>query len=429
MSRHRLLILTRDPMSDRLGGNAIRAIELARALTPDHDVTLAGPGSDPGIGVPHVVWDPARPATIAAAAGAADSILTAPQDPATHALLRRSGARLVFDLYDPFPLEVLEAFAEAPRTQRWLHETITGDSFFEAMRLGHQFLCASERQRDLWLGALLALGLLRGDVYSADPSLRDRIAVVPLGLPDTPPATGPGPREHFGGAIALADELVVWMGGLWNWVDPLTAIRAMAQLRERRPAAKLVVMAPAPPEGPAGRTAREARALAAELGLAGNAVLFTGQAVPYAERGGWLRQAECGISLHVDHLETRFAFRTRLLDYLWAQVPIVCTGGDDLGDLVGKEGLGAVAPAEDPAAVAAALDAVLDRGRESYAADLGRVAQRFRWDVVAEPLRRILDLDRPARLGDAARVPARLGPPLRALLTRGLRGAQRAVSR
>jgi glycosyltransferase involved in cell wall biosynthesis len=427
MSRQRMLILTRDATSARLGGNAIRATELARVLSDEHDVTLASPGEDPGLGIPHVRWHPASPGTIAAAVRDASTVLAMPQDPATHALLKRSGARLIFDLYDPYPLEVLEAFADAPLLQRRLQETITGDSFVQALRLGHHFVCASERQRDLWLGAMLALGLLRGDTYREDPTFRERLDVVPIGLSEDAPQAGAGAREHFG--LAAEDEVIVWLGGLWNWVDPLTAVRAMALLRERRPRARLVVIAALPTDGPSASVARGTHQLAGELGLTGTTILFTDERVPYAERGAWLLQGDCGLSLHVDQLETRFAFRTRLLDYFWAGVPVVCTGGDDLGDLVASERLGEVAPPADPEAVARGLEAVLDRGRDAYAPALERVAREFTWSRVSQPLRRMLALERPARLGDAARLPARPGPPARALLIRALRAAQRTVSR
>jgi hypothetical protein len=38
-----------------------------------------------------------------------------------------------------------------------------------------------------------------------------------------------------------------------------------------------------------------------------------------------------GVSAHPAHLETRFAFRTRMLDYLWAGLPIVSTEGEQTG--------------------------------------------------------------------------------------------------
>ena len=54
-------------------------------------------------------------------------------------------------------------------------------------------------------------------------------------------------------------------------------------------------------------------------------VFFNDGWVPYAERGAWLAEADIGVSAHFDDIETRFAFRTRLLDYLWAGLPIVTT--------------------------------------------------------------------------------------------------------
>ncbi len=58
----------------------------------------------------------------------------------------------------------------------------------------------------------------------------------------------------------------------------------------------------------------------------------------YEQRADWLLEADCVLSAHADHLETRFAFRTRLLDAIWAGLPIVCTGGDDLAEQVERDG-------------------------------------------------------------------------------------------
>ena len=76
---------------------------------------------------------------------------------------------------------------------------------------------------------------------------------------------------------------------------------------------------------PPPRPPREARATAEALGLLGSVVLFNDSWVPYEERGAWLNDADCALSLHHDHLETRYAFRTRVLDCFWASLPIVCT--------------------------------------------------------------------------------------------------------
>ena len=127
---------------------------------------------------------------------------------------------------------------------------------------------------------------------------------------------------------------------------------------------------------PARDAEERAQALARELGLLGRVVLFNDGWVPYDERGAWLLQADCAVAAHRDHLETRFAFRTRLLDCFWAGLPIVCTRGDELAERIERDGLGAAVAAADPAALAAGSAAVLDRGRGAYAGRLAAAAGR-----------------------------------------------------
>ena len=48
-------------------------------------------------------------------------------------------------------------------------------------------LCASEKQRKLWIGFLLANKLITPSLYDQDPSLRQFIDIVPFGLSSTLP--------------------------------------------------------------------------------------------------------------------------------------------------------------------------------------------------------------------------------------------------
>ena len=77
--------------------------------------------------------------------------------------------------------------------------------------------------------------------------------------------------------IGADDEIVLWGGGVYNWFDPLTLIRAVDRLRHRRRRAAAVLPRRAAPEPRRGRDARwraDARALAGELGLTGTHVFF-----------------------------------------------------------------------------------------------------------------------------------------------------------
>jgi glycosyltransferase involved in cell wall biosynthesis len=404
----RVLLITPDVVGREMAGVGIRSYELARALEPHCDVTLAGlaPPGEPLEDIAVHYYELRNPRALRAAIAEADVIVAQPPWPTIAGWLRRSSARLIFDLYDPEPFEVLEFLAERRPLLRATVARLTLDRILEAMRVGNQFICASGKQRDLWVGAMLAAGLIEPAAYDRDPSMRSVIAEVPFGVDSEPPARGgPGPRERFAPQIAADDEIVLWNGGIWNWLDAATAVRAIGLLGERRPQAKLVFMGGSTIT-PARRATDEARGLADELGLLDSRVFFNDAWVPYAERASWLLAADCAISTHVEHLETRFAFRTRLLDCFWSGLPVVCTSGDELADLVDREQLGASVPQRDAEAAAGALAEVLERGKAAYAPALERVAARFEWPRVAAPLvEYVLTDEPPPRLGAGARRP------------------------
>ena len=385
--RRSVLVLSLAAVGEEMNGTAIRAYELARVLSRDNDVTLAATGVgefDPV--VPCVRYHRHDGDSLRPHLQRADVVVAQPQWPLAMRALRRSHARLVFDLYAPDPLETLEYLSGARPAVRRLVGALTVDRLAEAFRIGHHFIAASEKQRDFWLGAMLAERLIGSESYDRDPSFESVIASVPFGLPSSPPDPNPagGIRARFP-QIGDGDEIVLWNGGLWNWLDPETAIRAVARLAERRPGVRLVFMGGS--DRPAGqRAARRAGQVAEELGVAGSTVLFNDDWVPYERRGPWLLEADCALSCHVSHLETRFAFRTRLLDCFWAGLPVVCTAGDALAEEVERHGLGAAVPSRDPAAAAAAVEAILDRGREAYSGALSAAADRYRWKAVASPL-------------------------------------------
>jgi glycosyltransferase involved in cell wall biosynthesis len=392
VARQRVLVIAPDHLEGQVAGTGIRALELARVLAADADVTLAGVGDPPAelAGIPCVGYHPQAPSALEPALRASDVVVAGPQWPPLMRRLERSGARLLFDLYVPEAIETVGGFPGDRRVVRALFTRLAVDRLIEALRSGSGFVCASERQRDLLLGVLLGQRLIDPARHDADPSLRSLIDVVPFGLPQQPAvATTDGPRSAFPDRIGPDDEVVLWNGGLWPWLDAKTAIRAVALLAERRPSVRLVFMGAAR-QVPAQRAAEDARALASSLGVLDRTVLFNEDWVPYERRADWLLHAACAVSAHGDHLETRFAFRTRLLDCFWARLPVVCTAGDDLADVVDRGEAGHAVPAGDVTAMAAALETVLDRGRAAYDPALARIAARYSWPVVAQPLVRMV---------------------------------------
>jgi glycosyltransferase involved in cell wall biosynthesis len=146
------------------------------------------------------------------------------------------------------------------------------------------------------------------------------------------------------------------------------------------------------PHVPAMRTAGLAVGRAEELGLRNRVIFFLEDWVPYEQWGRYLLEADLGVSAHFDDLESRFAFRTRLLDCLWAGVPVVTTVGDTLGDLVERRGLGRGVAVGDTSGWVSALGSLLDDA-DAYAharRAIAEVTQDYVWPNVVTPLRRLV---------------------------------------
>ena len=425
--RRRALVISQTPVEERMRGVAIRSFELARQVAGVADVVLAAPHGEraPTLpGVEFLAYDRERPRELRSAIARADVIIAQPQPPIVMRWLNRSDARLIFDLYDPEAFENLATFAHGGSRLSPLWLSLTLDRLTSALHIGHHFLCASEAQRDLWIGAMLAERAITIERYEADPSFRSVMAVVPFGLQATPPRVDPahGIRARFP-VIGPDDDIVLWNGGIWEWLDPLLPIEAVAGLAPARPGLRLVFMGGA--AGDPGSPASAARDAARERGLLDETVLFNPDWVPYEHRGAWLMEAACAVAAHGDDLETHFAFRTRLLDCFWAGLPIVATRGDDLAGRVERDDLGAVADPGDAAGFAAALEVVLSRGRSAFTAQLARVAGDYRWERVCEPLVAFVLADGAApRLGRVHRgVAARPSQQARSLVHQAARAA------
>ncbi|MGH9176866.1 MAG: glycosyltransferase family 4 protein, partial [Vicinamibacterales bacterium] len=333
-SHPKVLMIASDTIGERMAGSGIRYWNLARVVGGRQPVTLATPSpvsftAPPGVTLVPFAADDAsedeRGRRLAELVTDHD-VVVAQHLPYlyTDADVLASRA-LVVDLYAPWILEKLEyARIDPERGEPNRHDDVA--ILNRLLTLGDFFLCASERQRDFWLGALAVAGRLDLAHAQADPDLRTLIDIVPFGLSDRKPVpSGPGPRAVFDG-IADDDVVLIWNGGLWNWLDPLTAIQAMVEVVERQPRAKLVFMGTRSPGAQVAEMDMvvQARNLAARLGLLDSHVFFNDW-VPYHERQNWLLDADLSVSLHVSTVEARFAFRTRMLDNLWCGLPSVVT--------------------------------------------------------------------------------------------------------
>jgi glycosyltransferase involved in cell wall biosynthesis len=377
--RRRVAVVTTEPLSAELAGPAIRAVELGRVLAAEHDVEVASTASCSSAG-PEGNWSFVDEPALRALAARCAVLVLGGDVLAANAWLADAGPSIVVDLYDPFHLEQLEQARDLGVDERRRVVFGTIDVLNAQAVLGDIFLCAS--------------GRINPATYDFDPTLRSLLRVVPFGVAESPPAAGAHALRGAVRGIDVDDEILLWGGGIYNWFDPKTLIRAVDKLRVDRPKLRLVFMGVQHPNPDVKtmRAAVEAWELSNELELTDVHVFFSDSFssgwIPYAERGRYLADATIGVSTHHDHVENAFSFRTRILDYFWAGLPVVTTRGDALAEVIERAGAGRTVAPEDVDGLASAIAELLDdpKARAAAAAASARLADEYRWSAVAEPL-------------------------------------------
>jgi glycosyltransferase involved in cell wall biosynthesis len=385
---HQLLIISHDIVTEKLAGPGMRYLEMARALSRDLEVILAIPG-ETSLQVPGLRFAPYRfeqPAEMYKLVQACDVILISSFILEKFPLLTKSQNRIVVDLYDPTILENLHLYEKEPMGVQEVLNTQVIQFTNRLLQSGDFFICGNERQRDFWLGMLAANGRLTPRAFSKDPTLRPLIDVVGVGMPERKPTGGPFLRGIHP-RIQTDSRIVLWGGGIWDWMDPLTLIRAWPQVLKAHPLARLVFLGTRHPNPlvPPHSMAQRAQNLAEEIGEKDQSIIFYDW-LSYAQREALLCEADVGVMLHSVHIETRYSIRTRIFDYFWACLPILITAGDVTSEWVEQYRLGEVVAAQDVEITAMALSRLLEKPKSAWAQAYGPLHELFSWTQVVKPL-------------------------------------------
>ena len=387
--RRRVLVATGDVLQPKMAGPAIRAWHIARVLSREHEVKLASPH-------PCTLEHPDFPVSQVDDRGFteleewADVIIFQGNLMRQYSAFRDTKKIVVADVYDPFHLEVLEQSRHLEHDARRFAVRSSTEILNEQLMRADFLLCASEKQRDFWLGQLAGVGRINELNYDTSERLSSLIAVAPFGIDERPPAATRKVLRGVVPGIETDDKVILWGGGIYNWFDPLTLLRAVDKLRSRVPDVRVYFLGirhPNPDVGEMRRTI-ETLELADELGLTGTHVFFNDDWVEYDDRPNYLLEADVGVSTHLDHVETAFSFRTRVLDYLWAGLPVVATQGDALAGVIERTGAGLTVPPGDVDALEEALFRVLeDPELKAWCQEAARTAaSEFHWTEVLDPL-------------------------------------------
>lgn len=379
-TKKKVLIISPDPIQKKMAGPGIRYWNFAKTLSCYFEVVLFTPNNCE-LEADFKIFKIAKEALKKQATDASCIILQG-MTLWNYSFLKKLKVPIIVDLYDPFIFENLEQFEDSVNTNNLHHASLS--VLLDQLIYGDYFICASEKQKDFWIGMLAAINRINPTEYQISKTLSHLIGVVPFGIEDVMPTKTETVLKGVFPGILATDKVVIWGGGLWDWLDPLTAINAVSLTSKKREDLKLFFMGTKQPNVKIvpPKIVKESIELSNSLGLT-NKYVFFNDWVDYEVRHNYLLEADIGLSLHYNHLETMYSYRTRMLDYIWCDLPIISTSGDVMSEIIHQYKLGDTIPEGDYHKLSELLI--------SYAQDEVKIKatdfkEKNRWSIVVKPM-------------------------------------------
>ena len=248
---------------------------------------------------------------------------------------------------------------------------------------GDFFFCASERQKYFYTGMLNLLGRINPYTYN-----KKLIDIVPVAAPVEIPKI----KENVikGKVVPKNKRIILWPSSIFSWFDAITAIESMKIVRKKVKDAVMVFVGADNPniDVLTKKNVKSAKKKAKELGLLNKIVYFMDW-LPYEKRTNMYLESEFAVVTYPISPETDMSFRTRITDCLWGRLPVICTKGDSVAEVIEKNGLGATVEEKNPKELAEKFIEFLNNKQE-----LKRISKRvdkfirkkMNWDVVIDPI-------------------------------------------
>jgi glycosyltransferase involved in cell wall biosynthesis len=386
----KVLLISPDTIAKKMTGPGIRYYNFAKELAKTLEVILFIPNKNTDFNLQSEKFKviEGNKKELENYAKIVDSIVMQGIALRLYPFLKKIKKPKVVDIYDPITLENLELRKFVNFKDRLTYHETDLDLILEQLSIGDYFVCSSEKQKDYWLGMLSAINRVNPATYSDNIQMKKLIGVVPFGLDNKEPVKTKQVLKGVWPNINKDDKVIIWGGGIWNWFDPLTLIESMNVICKKRKDIKLFFMGIGHPNMNCDTTvAEECIKKSKEYGLY-NENIFFNDWVEYSERQNFLLEADLGVSTYFNNLETRFSFRTRILDYLWCDLPMVLTKGDYMSELVDDSKLGLCHNEKDYDELAKDIIKMLndDEIYKESKKNISNLKEQFKWKNVVKPL-------------------------------------------
>ena len=297
---------------------------------------------------------------------------------------------LILDCYVPIYIEVSarDSVDKAVEYSNYSHDII---HYNKALKRGDYFLCANGPQKHLYTGVLSALGIINPYSYK-----KDRILLVPFGVESTLDIENPhNPYSELG--IKKDDFVLLWFGGLYPWFNIRPLLNTIKKLSTENKSFKFVIVGGKNPYNNHPDFVKQydtTRTFIQDNGLLDSSVHFVDW-VDFSDRINWYQHANAVISINNVGEENIYSWRTRVMDYVWGEVPMLTNGGDPLSDDLIANGAAIKLIDTSESTLYSAINATVTKPSLIAATkeQLLKQKQQYYWENVVVPIDEKIKLD------------------------------------
>jgi hypothetical protein len=350
MTRLRLLMCagSYSVRPEAMSGSGLRLLQVAGGLSPWCEVRLLLPTADNGADE-DLAYPVMRDINDAVAWADALYVLDEhPDDLLVHGKAR--GCAIVCENHTP----VEHCYYRMPGC--WADDIHLGAvrRYREQLRLADLFIVRSDVERCSVIDGLIISGRVSASDLRLDESLRRLVQVVPIGVLESELDAMPeGMRDEP--SEWPIEEGLWWNGGLWEFHDPVTLLRALAATRTR--IGQFGITFPYLPSAADSPVLRSVLAEVEALNLAESVHLLSEQP-DHRTRDSACSRAAAFVCVGRDSAENALCHRLRLRDTYLYRRPFIADAYGATGKFVAGTGIG-VALADDVATAARQLSLLL----------------------------------------------------------------------
>lgn len=256
----------------------------------------------------------------------------------------------------------------------------------KALRRGDVLLCANEAQKKFYTGVMAQVGRINPITYGDE----DLIQIVPYGIY----------REK---AVAKHDPVsklvknkkafkLLWFGGIYPWFDLTNLLKAVKNANKTTPIELIMVGVKNPFNQHPDFVKRYEEVMNYIKNNNMDEIVHITGWVKFEDRAEWYLGSDAVVLINNIGMENTLAWRTRLVDYVWADLPIVTNGGDPMSDILKANNAVYILPDLDAKTIEKEIIKI-SKDKEALkqvSANLSKVRKLFHWDKVTENLSKLI---------------------------------------